>query len=533
MNPPRRTPLRTVTAMLLGVALLTAGCAANGSGQAESANTVHGYFGTSAEGSAPVDGGVLVYASFQSPTSLDPTVALGTGTTGGNELTAIFDTLLSYNVDTNEYEGNIASSFAFNDAGTQLTLSLRPDVTFTDGTPLDAQAVVANLTRHVERKSRFASALSAVTDYQTPDPLTAVLTSDAPMYQLLSLFTNLPGMIVSTTAVATLGDEEFGRNPVGAGPFRLDKWEPEYALSLAANKGYWGGAPHLDGLRFTYPASADVALDTLRSGQVHGMFTREPEFAAILTHGDFAGYSDSAFFSQTIAMNNREGQPTADIRVRRAVVAALDPDSINERAFNGDALPTTSIAPEGSPLHAVSSTLGYDPELARRLVAEVKAEGWDGSMELICGATPQEMNLCMGVEASLNDVGMSITSDFPLDKTQRVFVKHEYQLGSQTMAISDTDVYTNLANNFAGGAKATYTAYSDPASDAGIQALGAAKDLDARKKAIADIQAAWDANPPVAIVAGIAGVNAWSAQVSGIVAGASGTVRFDRAFLIP
>lgn len=531
MRPLGKIRVHTMTALLLGAAVVTASCSSSGGGPAESANTVHGYFGERATTDTPVEGGVLSYASFQSPTALDPVVALGTGTTGGNELTAIYDTLLTFNVDTSAYESNIANSFAFNDDGTMLTLSLRPDITFTDGTPLDAESVVFNLRRHVERSSRFATAIKAVTDYQTPDAHTVVLTSAAPMYQFLSLLTNLPGMIGSPTAITLVGDEEFSRNPVGAGPFRLDKWDPEYELSLIANDEYWGGTPHLDGLRFTYPANADVALDTVRNGQAQGMFTREPEAAAILTHSDFAGYSDSAFSSQTIAMNNRAGQPTADIRVRRAVVAALDPTAVNERAFNGDADATNSIVPPGSPLHTTSSTLRYDPDLARELVAEVRADGWDGSMEILCGSTPQEMNLCLAVSTSLNDVGMSVTTDFPVDKTQRVFVKHDYQLGSQTMAISDTDIYTNLANNFASDAKSSYTAYSDPASDAGIAALAGARDLDARRAAIAEIQAAWDANPPVAIVAGVAGVNAWTDQVAGIVAGASGTVRFDRAFL--
>ena len=93
----------------------------------------------------PRKGGTLTYAEFAESSSLDPAISSGNGAAGGNVLDALYDTLVRYDFKTNDYAPQLAQSIAHNADFSTWTLKLRPNVTFTDGTPLNAQAVLGSI----------------------------------------------------------------------------------------------------------------------------------------------------------------------------------------------------------------------------------------------------------------------------------------------------------------------------------------------------------------------------------------------------
>src|SRR5690606_34239516 len=99
---------------------------------------------------------------------------------GASELAAIYDVLVRYDAETGEFEPRLAESLEPNDDYTEWTLRLRPGVTFTDGTPLDAAAVQFNLERHKARRSISAGRVALITQFSTPDELTLVMRLDQP-----------------------------------------------------------------------------------------------------------------------------------------------------------------------------------------------------------------------------------------------------------------------------------------------------------------------------------------------------------------
>lgn len=95
-----------------------------------------------------IDGGTLTYGVQLLAASLDPTKTAARGGSGGEALAAVYDVLVAYDTETDTFEPKLAKSLVANDDATTWTLTLREDVKFSDGTPLDAAAVAASIDRY-------------------------------------------------------------------------------------------------------------------------------------------------------------------------------------------------------------------------------------------------------------------------------------------------------------------------------------------------------------------------------------------------
>ena len=97
---------------------------------------------------APQSGGILTFAEFSEPISLDPIVAAGNGSSGAIEMAAVYDTLLRYDPQAGKYEPRTAESVTASDDSLTWTIKIKPNIKFSDGTPYDASAVALGLNRH-------------------------------------------------------------------------------------------------------------------------------------------------------------------------------------------------------------------------------------------------------------------------------------------------------------------------------------------------------------------------------------------------
>lgn len=498
-------------------------------GEAPSADARAGYYGEVR--SEPAEGerkDQINFGAFQEPTTLDPTRALGTGSSGGTELHAIYDTLLTYNPETLEYGPRLAEDFSWNEDGTQLTLNLREGVTFTDGTPLDAEAVIYNLKRHVETPSRFGSAVGQATTMEAPDEHTVVLGFENPSFGYLGDLTSLPGAIASPTAIEELGLDAYASQPVGAGPYMLERWSPGEELVLTANPDYWGGEPETKRLRFVYLGSGEATADSLDSGSIDIMWTREPIVSTRLLENS-RGFNEPTSMTQIMFMNLREGNATEDIRVRKALVHAIDPQIINDRAYEGGAIASKSIIPEGGAMHGAPTTLGYDQEAAAALVEEAKADtDWDGTINLMCDQTTQERDVCQALEGMFNAVGFNTETEYRRDKANQVWVVRDFEVALTSSAMPDTDLPSVMWNNYGSTSGTNVTGYSNPDLDEAARELRGAQGTEEIQAATAKIQAAFDEDPPVAMLATQATTYAWNDNVSGVQPSGAYTVFLDK-----
>jgi peptide/nickel transport system substrate-binding protein len=552
--------MRRLFAVLLCAALFAAACGDDGGGNEGNAGGGSSTSVARSEGE-PVRGGTLTMGMFAQSAGLDPVIQSGTGVAGGIELAALYDTLMRYDPETGAYEPRLAQSLEPNADFTQWTLKLRPGVTFTDGTPLDAQAVVTNLKRHVEKRSRTANLVTPIADYQTPDAQTVVFRLSFPWSSFPYALSSAPGMIVSPTAIQKLGDG-LATNPVGAGagPFLFDSFRPGEAVVLKRNPGYWGGEPYLDEVRFVVITGAPATYEALKSGELQAAFLRDPSVIARATSEGFDGYQAVYSSGDTMLMNNgvkvtcQGGQPasvcsgqadgalvatkapTSDVRVRRAIAAAINPDTLNQRLYNGTAKYDSGLMWRDSIWYSGIEGPKYDLDEAKRLVSEVKSEGqWDGKIRVSCHNGLPQWGLAVSTMLQLAGFQTEVIDQRDVQQNiSDVIVKKDYDVACWGTTISDEEPFFAINRDFnsaLAGNAGNFEGYANPAVDKAIADGRAASTREGKQAAIDTIANAHANDVPFLTLGASTEQVAYGDNVHGVQPTVSTLVLFDKAWL--
>lgn len=324
----------------------------------------------------------LTFATDQVPQCLDPAVSPQdvTALIGRN----IFDSLVHMSSD-GTFRPWLAEKWTVSPDGKTYTFSLRPGVTFSDGTPLDAAAVKTSLDHVVDpaTKSIYAARLISAYDSATAvDDHTVVVTlkhASTPFLQALS--TTYLG-IQSPASLKTPGPN--CAKPVGSGPFTLASWTRNVSLELVRNPKYqWGqptaahtGPAKLDKIKVQFITESSARLGALTSGQVDVIEDVPPESVETLKAAPGLQFVrkeiPGAVF--TIYLNASTG-PLADERVRKALLRAVDLDSLIKSAYFGQFQRAWSVLSPATIGYAedVENAWSYDPAAAGKLLDEA---GW-------------------------------------------------------------------------------------------------------------------------------------------------------------
>src|SRR5690554_1148823 len=149
----------------------------------------------------------------------------------------IFETLFALTPEGNVVP-HLATGYTVSDDGTLVSISLRDDVSFHDGTPFNAEAVMANIERVKDPAlaNAFATLMGAVDSVSVTGEFSVDLHLSAPFAPLLPHLTHASQAIM---APSSMSDEELHQNPVGTGPFKLDSWVRGEHLRLVRNDDYW------------------------------------------------------------------------------------------------------------------------------------------------------------------------------------------------------------------------------------------------------------------------------------------------------
>jgi peptide/nickel transport system substrate-binding protein len=342
-------------AALLGVAaalVVGAGPAGAASTRAASAGPGRASSGINRNGSLTVLENASVLGEW--PT-LDPATDTS-DLADANYLDAIYGTLFDQ-ARNGSLLPDLATGYKFLDGGLGFQITLRRGVTFTDGTPLDAQAVAYNITKDLEPQyaciCRPNFPVSSVT---TPNSSTVVLHLSRVYAPVEYAFTGeAPNWIASPTAVQKMGEQAFGLKPVGAGPFEVVSNIPSSKLVLKRNPGYWQkGHPYLKSLTFDVIGSDESAYEGLISGQAQAYngYTSYTSLSSL--HGVKVTALPSGAGPYNLQLNTTVS-PFNNILAREAIYYATDPQAINRAITGGRGSVTQSITEPGG--------LYYDPKV--------------------------------------------------------------------------------------------------------------------------------------------------------------------------
>jgi peptide/nickel transport system substrate-binding protein len=289
-----------------------------------------------------------------------------------------------------EYKPGLATSWESSEDGLTWTFELRDDVMFHDGTPFNAEAVAFSIDRILdpETKSPTAAPLLGgnVESAEAVDEYTVQINLNTPFAGFLSSLSDIVLAPVSPTAVEAFG-EEFGQQPAGTGPFMFKEWVTGDHITLVRNPDYnWGpeaayerpGPAYLDEIVIRIVPEATVRSAMLEQGEANVVtnvnpvdvtrFEEDPNFQII------GGWRPG---TPSINWFNTEKPPTDDIRVRQAVLHALDWEEVNRLVYHGSyAVADTVLSPSSlgyNPAYDFRAAYPYDPEKAEQLLEEA---GW-------------------------------------------------------------------------------------------------------------------------------------------------------------
>jgi peptide/nickel transport system substrate-binding protein len=289
---------------------------------------------------------------------------------------ALYDSLFVVAED-GSIKPSLATAFSYNADKTQMTLTLKDGVTFSDGSQLTADLVKKNLDRRQDKTlvsySAFATAGAAeITDVTAKDPKTVVLTFKAPQAAFEGQLADVPGMIVGEKAVADPATLKTA--PDGSGPYTLDTGKTvrgsSYVLtknpkSATAASAVW------DGITFKPLTDPQARANALISGQVD-IAQLAPQTA------DFVGQRGVGVVKNggtvvEIAVFDKTGKAVkafGDVRVRQAVSYAINRQALVDSLHKGQKA-TANAFPGDSPGFdaALDSKYAYDPAKAKALLA--------------------------------------------------------------------------------------------------------------------------------------------------------------------
>ncbi|ALN72493.1 hypothetical protein M673_07190 [Aureimonas sp. AU20] len=364
-----RTPFLTVTRRGFGLMAL-------GLAMASSAAFAQG---------APKAGGTLIYLEQQPHTNLYPPA--GGFYPNGGILNQITDKLTYQNPQTLEIEPWIATSWEVNSDSTQYTFHLRPGVTFSDGTPLDAAAVALNYDTFglgvKERNFPVSEVSNNYTRSEVIDPQTVRFHFKAPSPGFLQ-GTSVIGSGLVAPATLQRGFAELGdaTRIIGSGPFVVASETIGTELDLKARPDYsWGPVRHphqgralLDGIRYVIVPEDGVRIGALVSGQGDVVRQIQAYDEEQVTSQGFAIHAPSTRGVNNSIVFRPDNPLVSDLRVRQALLHGTDTDAIVKTLYSRNYPKATSIiASTATGYVDLSAKLGFDPAKAAALLDEA---GW-------------------------------------------------------------------------------------------------------------------------------------------------------------
>ena len=435
----------------------------------------------------PKKGGSLRLGMLAPADTLDPLAALGTS--GLNVAASVYGSLFTLTPD-GQLAPGLAESIANKD-NQHFTIKLRSGLKFSDGTPLDAAAVVDYLDRYRGPSSvaRDAGILrSRVTDVKAVDDTTVAVDIKAPSVDFPLVFAGTAGNIPSPTAVKKEG-KAFGQHPVGAGPFKVASFQPGGDIVLVRNPGYYDPKlPYLDKLTLVTATDTQARLAALKSGDLDLAPTQSVTDFDDARKAGLTVLEQPAYTYFDIALNHKK-PPFDDPQMRKAIAMAIDDKALATAVFEGKQLPMQGFLTSNHPDFVKTDWPTFDPAAAKKIVDAYKAKGGDPSFELTTTSPPEFQRQASVIQQMLKDVGIDMRIDVS-DQPTMITAAASGNFTSQLRFLGITlQTGNDIALRFGGQSPANLAFASDPTLDKLIAQV-ATTPTDQRKELYAQEQQA-------------------------------------------
>ncbi|WNB86783.1 ABC transporter substrate-binding protein [Cellulomonas sp. ATA003] len=429
---------RTRAVATITVGLLALGACSTGTSSGSPAGTPSGDATTSAE---PRTGGLFrIGTNGQEPTCLDPH---GNASTLGPILTVPFSDSLVWQEEDGTLSPWLAESWDVSEDGLVYTFHLRDGVTFTDGAVFDAEALRVNFEHMVDPATKSPLSASYIAPYSSSrvvDPLTLEVTLSSPYSAFLNVLAQGFLGVISPKQI-TEAPDTICEAPIGSGPFVVESWNKGRSVEYTKNPDYaWGpggtheGPAYLDRLEVVFVTEDATRYSALASGELDAIeFVPPQNYAAVETDPrleTFTEYRPGHPFSLWF---NTSRAPFDDVRVRQALIAAVDRQAVVESISFGQWDAAEGYLTPSTPdyIEDVAGDLGHDPDRANDLLDEA---GWTGrdsegyrtkdGQRLVASlpttnAVPLRIQIAEQTQAAAREVGIDIQIEYPAPQELR------------------------------------------------------------------------------------------------------------------
>ncbi|MBW3633178.1 MAG: ABC transporter substrate-binding protein [Chloroflexi bacterium] len=339
------------------------------------------------------------------PPTLDP--ALVYESDGWSVIHSIYDALVQFGPD-GSLEMVLAESMAQVDPRTW-EITLRPDITFHNGEPLDAAAIAFSISHLLdpETASQVAGNFQVIEEVEEVNSLTARLHLSAPAPWLPSVMA--PWLALLPPVYAGDPANEFAKNPVGTGPYRFVRWDRGSRIALERNDDYFGnsakGEPASESVAFRFVPDATTRVTDLVSDT--SQLVRAVPFDELETVEATAEVVAQPIAGCSFVRIPTDVAPFDNGMVRQALNHAVDVEAIIATLLGGHGVRLPNVfVPGGLGYDEDLSPHTYDPELAKQLLADAGYP--DGFNTRLAYTTGDRADLAAAIAGQLGAAGIDV-----------------------------------------------------------------------------------------------------------------------------
>ena len=401
---------------------------------------------------------------------------------------------------------DLAESMEISDDGLNYTFTTRSGVLWHDGEEFSAEdvAYTFNYYRNPDSAAVSASNYAGVTDVQAPDSSTVVVTLETPNAAFLTRAGQAG--IVPEHHHSVIGEDAYKADPIGTGPWKLKEWRAADFTECEAFADYWEGPPHMDGIRENIVPEASVRAIALENQEADSAVWPlvTDDHLRFLEDDEFSDYTIQ--ITSSVAVNhfptNNSHPALGDVNVRRALLHALDRETIKDDLWKGTAvLATANLSPALAFYYEPDVDLyPYDPDAAAQILDDA---GWvlggDGIREkdgqklawtctIITGdqARRPEAELA---QANFRDIG----ADMAIEEAPVATILAELRDGSMDMSLFNwtyggSSGEPDASNTLRTGELNNFSGYSNPEMDELLDQGLIETDPEARKEIYSQVQ---------------------------------------------
>lgn len=378
--------------------------------------------GTTAAASTSTDGAVspdndMVIAMQADATHLDPHVS-GNGVS--NTITnSMYEALITFDENL-DLQPLLAESWTMSDDGLSYTFVLRQGVTFHDGEPFNAEAIVANWERgKADSSLRIASQTAMWTAVDVDSEYQVTIHLAEPNNTFLNKITQV--RIVSPKAIKELGKDGLAKQSAGTGPFILSERVDGGYTKMVRNDNYWGEGAKVDTLTWRVVPEDGARIAMLQTGEADIINPVPPiQVSKLGGNTDLEVLNLGGLTYRYVTLNKNytlaDGRkPLDDVRVRQAMNYAFDSNAYTQVVFQGYATAPTSLFPSSVPYYAEQTPYDADVEKAKSLMDEAGySDGFD--IDIWVDNTTIEMQGAEFVKQQLAQINVNVNV-VPMEST--------------------------------------------------------------------------------------------------------------------